>query len=876
MRPSSHLLGAALLSLSVACGDDASQSTTRGSSATGASGAGAPAGAGGAGGDAPQASSGAAESSNSGSSDGGAGGGAGAGGDGGATPAGAILVQFGDDLPPAIAERLLGHLEGAAPGEVIVIPPDDLIPAAPEGSVVVAFGDTTARRDLIGDDEVSDLPAEGYVMRTGEVAGLRAIVEDGVSASDEAFGSGAIGSGFGAYALLEHLGFAFLHPLAPTAPAAIDLAFADVDRTTSPRWPVRGLQLHTMHPLELTDLLNGWGVDSPEDRAGWESMLPEWDTFLEWSLANGQNRVHWVLLWAEPWGVFGDSEERRARLETLVDHAHDFAVGAGIDTPIRQQQQQTFRMIRQDGTLEEEIAQIDTRIDWLMSAGFDYLATEMGSTEFTSTDDVRTVAWMNEVTSRVEDVHGKHALVKVHTSSGQTVDNYTDPQTGEPLNYNHLPHYADPRLGIMPHTVQHYGLDDPAPTYGNTDFGFVRAFLQEEVGLRPVIWHPETAYWVSFDVDVPLFLPLYAHRRVHDLRLLAGDEDEGRMGRGANAGGHMDGQLTFSSGWEWGYWLQEVVTARAAWTPPMDAADDDAALAVSLDPVVKAFGPAAEPMRDILVRLSRAQLELLIEGRIGGVLPDDIEKRNGQAYLQGVEAWDDISDLAVSLPGNFTMTQPDRVGLIEMRNPFHDPPGYSSEVEPLLAEMESRFTSFADEVEAQRAAIPEGAMPLFEDIAVGTRMLALRARQIHGLYDYVDAYWDGSDAFKAARLGVARDSLDQAWILAQAQEDNYRVPADRIAGWRDNPTAYAFTYLWTVRSLFYWWRDEGKAVDAPLSPCYLNIINPATLAMGEGTLSSATDTLAEVFDETGGIGSAAECAGVPESEPIMPPAGLRP
>jgi len=32
-------------------------------------------------------------------------------------------------------------------------------------------------------------------------------------------------------------------------------------------------------------------------------------------------------------------------------------------------------------------------------------------------------------------------------------------------------------------------------------------------------------------------------------------------------GAKMDGQNVFDSGWEWGYWLQDVVAARAVWNP---------------------------------------------------------------------------------------------------------------------------------------------------------------------------------------------------------------------------------------------------------------------------------------------------------------------
>ena len=51
-----------------------------------------------------------------------------------------------------------------------------------------------------------------------------------------------------------------------------------------------------------------------------------------------------------------------------------------------------------------------------------------------------------------------------------------------PLNFNYLPIYADPRLGIMPHTVQFYSYDDPAPTYGNANFSgmsYMRGFKKK-------------------------------------------------------------------------------------------------------------------------------------------------------------------------------------------------------------------------------------------------------------------------------------------------------------------------------------------------------------------------------------------------------------
>ena len=83
-------------------------------------------------------------------------------------------------------------------------------------------------------------------------------------------------------------------------------------------------------------------------------------------------------------------------------------------------------------------------------------------------------------------------------------EDYPDPITGEPINFNFLPIYADRRLQIWPHTVQLYGYGDPAPTYGQDNFDFMFDFLYQQIAAdeRPVGFHPETSYWVNYDVQV--------------------------------------------------------------------------------------------------------------------------------------------------------------------------------------------------------------------------------------------------------------------------------------------------------------------------------------------------------------------------------------
>jgi hypothetical protein len=52
---------------------------------------------------------------------------------------------------------------------------------------------------------------------------------------------------------------------------------------------------------------------------------------------------------------------------------------------------------------------------------------------------------MNETARYMAEVHNKKSYMKVHCSTSQTCQHYKDPWTGQPLNFNFLPYYADSR-----------------------------------------------------------------------------------------------------------------------------------------------------------------------------------------------------------------------------------------------------------------------------------------------------------------------------------------------------------------------------------------------------------------------------------------------
>jgi len=364
---------------------------------------------------------------------------------------------------------------------------------------------------------------------------------------------------------------------------------------------------------------------------------------------------------------------------------------------------------------------------------------------------------------------------------------------------------------------------------------------------------------VNVDIDVPLFLPVYGQRRQYDLRKIAMRE--------VREGFRMNGQMNFDSGWEVGYWLSDVVTARASWDPQMPSIDIDSkkrrssvaidnvvddqweVFAHSLLPTTKIFGDHFGPqLGDLLVNLTRIQSEVLIHGVVRGVPSTDIRKLSGIAYLSGRDTWFEVPRLF-----GLHQTQPDSVGLREASDP-HWP-----HVQLLLQEMHDLFTDLSIQMDllyedvVQYAVdgggvdhhqhthsfqINDAALNILYEIKDCTKLLALRSSQLRLLYQSKDPRIV-DDSLKVSDLQKqSRNTLQLATEIVQRREQYYRTPWQRIAEWRENPTVYRFTYLWAVHSLYYWWRDQGLAeqgsFQAEHSPCYLNRMDTSEVALGWG------------------------------------------
>mmetsp|Transcript_21496 Transcript_21496/g.48478 ORF Transcript_21496/g.48478 Transcript_21496/m.48478 type:complete len:821 (-) Transcript_21496:164-2626(-) len=720
----------------------------------------------------------------------------------------------------------------------------------------LSLGATAEARDLVSEAEVADLATEAFLLRSKNISGQ-------VMVACAARTKRAVGFAF--FEFLQQVGFGFLHPLKPVIPARAAPPPA-LDMKAAPRWAFRGTHYHTQHPLELTNFLNGYDVyGRTESREGWREAWAAWEEYLDWMLAQKQNYLEWMLL-ADRQSPgkegFEVSAERQQRLRLIIDSAHALGLEVGADVPLVLKQQHALNLLpRPSLRRASNDEQVRQRVRWLLSCGFDRLGTELGSTEFTRGLSATEQVHLLNVTQ--EELGPRQLLVKNHCSTKQHADGFWDPRPdrqGEPLNFNYLNYYANPKIVSMPHTVQAYSLTDPAPTYGNTNFSDLREwtrFLLQQG--RPMVFYPETAYWVNYDISVPLFLaPTYASDRFEDAETLD-----------TMAAAPPLGQLNFESGWQYGYWLANAAQARVAWQTPGSVEALFLELLGFLPPSTQV------QLSKLLAEFAREQRRLLIHGRLRngaqtapapGVGPGSA---TAIAYLQGSEGLSDLASLAARYLGEGA-PQPDRLHFAELwaeAPPAHlrllrsfskaraevpQGPGlparrawFEAQLRPLLLEANTTFAALA----AQIGALSEGHLAsdqreAVQDLADSAQLLSLRCSQVLHLYEH--AAWCSGSASSASpscqrHLTGSRDALRAAQALVSARSaqlglDVLGAGAKRmVLEWTEPvPTAYSYGYLWAATTLFYWRRDQTMVENGIMDPCFGTINDPVELGLSGG------------------------------------------
>lgn len=610
-----------------------------------------------------------------------------------------------------------------------------------------ADADAPSYQIAIVDDAA--IPLEGY--RVDPVAGLhRSYV---VHAHD------VLGAQYGLSDALEQLGFRFRHPLDIYAPPALEPPPAGAFGVAhQPQVRVRGLQLHTLHPIEPYFAL--W--DPTADPSDYHHII-------DWVVKNRGNFIQWA-----PLNNIYDANQRAAwqtYTAQIIAYAHmrGIRVGVNIELFSLSNLQEAFNLI--DNDMLPIPPQIAAR-EPLIVDGLPFDVYDISFGEFSDADPQTFIDAVNEATAEFHQLAPSAEVHGVIHVGGNLLVTYM----GQTMIYYFLLQYADPSIVADVHTVMYFDLFESADgAYQMTDFSPHRQFLIDHMcaGER-ASYFPEDAYWVTFDDSVPMFLPLYVRSRWYDLQQLAAAAPPPCV--------PLDEHLMFSSGWEWGYWLNDTTSLRSAYELP----------ASSYDAIAEQLAPdAGSDLAQIISDVADAQHDALIGQSLAGYLA------GRDAVEDGGAAGDDIS-------------QPTRTSFADLAAAGSDAVAeFVQTVQAPLAAHAAAMDQLVARLEA--VAIPDSRWG--RELRDGVLVDRDRAKFVAATYQAALDHLAGDAAAATADVAAANAALADGQAVVHARDADLHDTAahgNRLISRSNNDTIYPYGYLYFADSLCYWNREMDE------------------------------------------------------------------
>lgn len=564
----------------------------------------------------------------------------------------------------------------------------------------------------------------------------------------------------GGYAMLEELGARFFHPkqeLVPTLGVARLPHAIDVWRT--PITNRRGLQPHTLHPIEYFHTFM-------EPSA---ANLADAKLYVDWLVKTGQNYMQWPLLSTVDWASW------LPHAQAILDYAHARGVRVGAVPEIwgGSSLQNNYVLVSDaTETTQKWQAEIGAGLDQLLQLPWDLVELTMG--ELVACDPQSMIDWLNYATSYILQ-KAPNILVNAENHVGNYAQLWV-PYDGKTVFFYHLPQYCDIRLGQNVHTLSIFDLYRDWATYGHPNFFLQHDYILQEIDARRVSYFPESAYWISADIDVPLFLPEHLYARWLDIHTLSAELADDRLPA-------LDGHVMFSSGHEWGYWLTDYLTAKMLWS----ASDP---LGTFVDEYAAAYGSCASDVSSDLSAFIQLQTTYLFDQRL-------------LAYVQGENATVDEGYLAG------LQTHPQRV---EFEQLLTMTLAELAQLETSVVDALETFASDIQPIEDSVAARCRGAdatiAPWCDELWDGVEIVRLRAQHAALLYRAVLAYVGGQDG--TSLLTQAQQVTATATQVVARREAQYRFDVGVLTGQYQNATIYPYGYLRQAHTLCYWSRREEQ------------------------------------------------------------------
>lgn len=582
----------------------------------------------------------------------------------------------------------------------------------------------------------------------------------------------------GLYGLLQDvLGFSFYHPREMVVPKLKEWNLENgFVYESNPRFDVTGFHIHTQHPLELTEALHD--VNYPNG----QQVIRE---YIDWCVRNRQNYFEFNLL---------EGIKRKhwpAYAKQFVDYGHERGLLMGIDLSLHMIQQKTFQLYRFPfKSFRTEKNQITKNVEMLCEASWDAWDVEFSTTEFSKGNKKKKqklqLFLLGELRKRNVKLMGREHVVKEEKMLSGKVK--------EDAAFDSVQTTLDRQRTMLVHTVMFYTLTDTfAPVYGNHSLLHMQQMLKKNLAERETWYYPESAYWITFDNSVPLFLPSYLSARLSDI--LFCDT--------LNVKGH----ITFSSGWEWGYWLFDWSIANWSWKTSIGARE--------VTPSPTQYADRITRNKDYSAYFGKQLL-----------LHDEwVKNKNLIQYL-------DAQTITDEMPGMFNL-------------PLHPRPDWTykwlrrkaslAQLDTIQEEIQqlSDLYKAMDKLDATKAQLSADNR-IIDELNHGFAIN--KQRTLHRYYTLNYIIEKRRSGIRKAECPTCASWIEKARFVREAavkiveqRESAYRYPLPELALRHKSHTAYAYGYLFPVHRLHFWEREELQAVKNKWNPFYRSIWNVARI-----------------------------------------------
>ncbi len=581
-------------------------------------------------------------------------------------------------------------------------------------------------------------------------------------------GGGIFAAQWAIYAWLEHLGIRYLHPEQTLYPDKLVFGATAWTYREKPVWPARSIHAHRTHPIDLSAPLDATATGL--DMAGIHRRWVGWNVKMRQTDVDGWDGA---LLGNYPYDR-GFPRGAWFSLDNTQQGAHPL-IDLSSPTPINDQLATA---------IDERMKHIEGLPD-VKSIGFSY-----GSNEFAKDDPKLALDEMTFITNYVTQ---KYPGIQVSTINHGT---HMEPTPPYNVRYYDLSGLAPPELEVSVHMLMFYDLTRSAcGVYGNPDYAPLREYILAQKDKRRIEYYPESSWWLTFDLPVPLYLaPVSLDAREADFKLLAPFINNAPKAKTGLISHHV-----FSSGQEWGYWLIDYCTAKMTWNGNPSA---DACIRDAFDQFL-----GGNDVADVLKEVNAVQVvdlrdPELVRFLVGTDDPTETAFQAGIVFHPMPPPLTDVLGYTDAQVADLTSKSLDKLDV--MAKKYAD---WAARVDAIVAKQDAKHASWIREVRD------------------GLAMFGLRAKHASAVYrtlvDLRAAVKKGdASAIQAAAVGVekAKAVTEEARKVVTAREADYRYPPElTIAGDEPgtpgavlNDTIYPYRYLSRVHRLFYWTRPDGQ------------------------------------------------------------------